>query len=362
MIGLACSLAAGWTHRGSSKFDVGSCAHTGSLRVGEAKNPGPRVRRVPRPEDLETRPVLGVASIALGERNWSAFMTWASSTSPQLDLWHVFTNVPVFLAHALRRYGNLQYQAGGALSNLRHLILAAQRKIPTFRPFAHVAWEMVQRWEKMEPVSHRVPVPEPMVISLAVMAWQFGWRRWACCTLITFYGIGRIGEVLAARRGHLVLPKDILEKEKKVAFLRLDSSKTSYRSGSKVQHLKITDDIVVKLLEKTYYSVPPEVFLYDGTPGIYRRRWDWLLQRLSVDKGLHLSPGGLRGGGAVAAYRRNVPLMEIMWLMRLQQISTLQSYLQEVAAATALTSISRSSRKLMRSLNKLYPMLVFSDG
>lgn len=362
MIGVGCSLAAGWRKQFVGKFNVGSCAHTGTLRVGEAANPGPRGRRMPRPEDLESRPVLGLASIALGERNWNAFMMWAADASPGLDLWKIFTTVPVFLAHAIRRYGNLQYQAGGSLSNLRHLVLAAQRKIPTFRPFAHISWEMVQRWEKMEPVCHRVPVPEPLVISLVVMAWNFGWRRWACCTLVTFYGIGRIGEVLAARRGHLILPKDILETKKNVAYLRLDSSKTSYRSGSKVQHLKVTDDIVVKLLEKTYYNVPPEVFLYDGTPGVYRRRWDWLLQRLSVSKELRLSPGGLRGGGAVTAYRRGQPLMEIMWSMRLQQISTLQSYLQEVAAATALTAVSKPSRKLMRSLNKLYPMLVFSDS
>ena len=108
--------------------------------------------------------------------------------------------------------------------------------------------------------------------------------------------------------------------------------------------------------------MPSEVFLYDGNAGVYRRRWDWLLQRLSVSKELRLSPGGLRGGGAVTAYRRGQPLMEIMWSMRLQQISTLQSYLQEVAAATALTAVSKPSRKLMRSLNKLYPMLVFSDS
>ena len=361
-IGVACSRAAGWSSNLRRKLSIGGCARASGARIGEAKNPGPRGRRVPRPEDLEDNPLQGAASIALGERNWNAFLMWAAATAPDLDLWHIFTAVPIFLAHALRRYGNLQYQAGGSLSNLRHLILAAQRKVPTFRPFAHVTWELVQRWEKMEPVSHRVPVPEPLVKALAVVAWNFGWRRWCCCTLLTFYGIGRIGEVLRTRRGHLVLPRDILEKRAGVAYLRLDSSKTSFRSGSRIQHLKITDEIVVKLLEKTYYSVPPEVLLYDGTPGIYRRRWDWLLRQLSVSGDLHLSPGGLRGGGAVAAYRRGVGITEIMWLMRLQQVTTLQSYLQEVAAATALTAMTQTSRSLIRSLNKLYPMLGFAGS
>jgi hypothetical protein len=78
------------------------------------------------------------------------------------DVAALFLKVPLLLAHSIRRYGDLDFCAGGSLLYYRHLILAALRKVPVLKPYVGIAWDLATRWEKAEPVQHRVPVPEPL--------------------------------------------------------------------------------------------------------------------------------------------------------------------------------------------------------
>ncbi len=51
-------------------------------------------------------------------------------------------------------------------------------------------------------------------------------------------------------------------------------------------------------------------------------------------------------------------IQEIMWKMRIRQQSTLEHYLQEVAAATSLRDASRQTRSMIEILNKLFDRLI----
>ena len=82
--------------------------------------------------------------------------------------------------------------------------------------------------------------------------------------------------------------------------------------------------------------------------GAYRTRWDRVLQVLQVPKSAGLTPGSLRGGGAVAAYRRGVPITELLWQMRLKHAVTLEHYLQEVAAVSVAAELPERTRTLVR--------------
>ena len=144
------------------KLNVAGCSKTCSLREGEAKNPGPRRFREPRNLSLEHMPQQLAASVALGDRCWNSFHNWAAESLHAHDLLQLFLEVPLFSAHAIRRYGDLQFSSGGALLYYlyRHLVLAAQRRVPNLRQFAHVWWELAGRWELAEPVKHRIaPYP-----------------------------------------------------------------------------------------------------------------------------------------------------------------------------------------------------------
>ena len=48
-------------------------------------------------------------------------------------------------------------------------------------------------------------------------------------------GIGRIGEVLSARRSDLLLPMDLFETERRAIFLRVSKPKTYRRGKGRVQ-------------------------------------------------------------------------------------------------------------------------------
>lgn len=110
----------------------------------------------------------------------------------------------------------------------------------------------------------------------------------------------------------------------------------------------------MKLLEKIYGGAVSDVLLFAGSPSVFRSRWNYLLKLLRVPNSCHLTPGGLRGGGAVESYRRGVHLGNIQWLMRLKSSQTLESYIQELAEVSALTNLPADVLYSVRCCSKLF--------
>ena len=205
---------------------------------------------------------------------------------------------------------------------------------------------------------HRQPLPKPLLLAMIFLAWTMGWRQWAGIAVICFYGVARVGEVIACLRQHLLLLSDLLEESTGAAFvLLLQRSKTSARNPAKIQHFKITDDFAVRLLELIYADLPLDRPLYFGSTSMFRRTWDFLLTSLGVPASLRVTPGGLRGGGAVAAYRASVPISEIQWRMR---IRNQEAYIQEVAAVSLLNLLTAESIRRIRISSKLASFLVYA--
>ena len=42
----------------------------------------------------------------------------------------------------------------------------------------NVAWDMVSRWEELQPVCHRAPMPEVLLKAMLGLAITLGWLRW----------------------------------------------------------------------------------------------------------------------------------------------------------------------------------------
>ncbi len=354
LIGYAAAVQIGWS---SKKLNIAGCCRGLSLRVGEASNPGPRGLRPPRGFSLEFVPVLTAGSLALGEKCWKEFTEWCGQFIAG-DLIGLFVAVPLFLVHAVRKYGDLEFMRGGSLLYYRHLVLAAQKRVPACKQFIHIAWELATRWEAVEPTTHRSPVPLAVVQSMVVVGWSLGWKRWCGVTLLAFFGIARIGEVLNCRRCDLLLPADLIDERNQAAFLLLRRSKTSFRQAAKVQHLKVTDPTAVRILEALYKDFSGETFLFHGSPNVYRRRWDVVLQYLGFGPNHKLTPGGLRAGGAIEEYRSGASIPDIQWRMRLKNVSTLEAYIQEVAALSVMTSLPSRCVKRVRAASKFFAHLV----
>jgi len=197
-------------------------------------------------------------------------------------------------------------------------------------------------------------MPLPIMKAMAVCAIQLGWVRWAGILILCFFGMARVGEVLQCVRDDLLLPSDLLSEYSGCAYLHLRKSKTSSRGIFRQQHLRIDDPVAVKLLERIYGNAVPGVHLFSGSPSVFRSRWNFLLKMLRIPESCHLTPGGLRGGGAVESYRKGLHLGNIQWLMRLQSSQTLQSYIQELAAVSALTNLPPDVLYSVRCCSKLF--------
>ena len=160
---------------------------------------------------------------------------------------------------------------------------------------------------------------------------------------------------LRCRREHLCLPVDLLEGS--AAFLRLEKPKTARRGRGRIQHLKITDTAALYAAELSLAGLLPWNSLFSGSPAAYRKCWISLLYSFEIPSDLALTPGGLRGGAAVAAYRKGIPITELLWRMRLLQLATLESYLQECAAQTVLPRLPPRSLRKVRAFAKYFDFL-----
>ena len=143
-----------------------------------------------------------------------------------------------------------------------------------------------------------------------------------------------------ARRRHLRLPDPRLPDSGSDAFLHIPFPKT--RRFARHQHARIDDPIVVEVLCAVFGGLGRTARLLDCTPRGFRKRWDFLCDRLAVPHGAPsgVTPAVLRGSGATHLYRCRVPIADIAWRGRWRQLRNLEYYLQEVAGTELMQDMS----------------------
>ena len=265
-VAAAACRSAGWCNN-RGKLQLGACARCGDGRIGEARNPGPRRGPRERQGDLEERPLQTATTLRYEDQLWEAFLGWCLSCLS--DPCRLFSLVPAFCAMALRAYGNWGYSRGKTISSFRHTIIAAQRRVIGVKPYLSMAWEMVSRWEAVEPPVHRCPTPEPLVKAMVFLAISWDMHKWAAVTLLAFYGLARIGEVLRCRRRDVLLPLDLLDDDLTAIYLNFRDSKTATRGRPKVQHTRVTDTWAIGLISSGLFLEFRRVsvqMLFSGLP------------------------------------------------------------------------------------------------
>lgn len=343
------------------KVDVAACAKVTHARIGEAANPGPR-RGVPdrAPEDLARAELLEPATIAVRHRMLTQFFDSFESNCGGACFVEWSARVPGLAVSALVAFGHHCFAASVPLHYYRQLLAHFQKIHLQLRPFMAIAWQLVTKWELLEPVQHRPPLPEPLLQAMTTLALAWKWDRWAAALLGCFYAICRIGEFLSARRKDVLTPHDLLC-EDEVIYVRILLPKTR-RRGASTQYATISEPSVVQFLVSVWQELQPNDLLYGGSPSAFRRRWDATLARIGVGPQHRLTPGSLRGGGAVACHRRGVPIADLLWRMRLQNVKTLSFYLQETSAMSILPALQPSVRQRVQLLRDLLPLFLAQRG
>ena len=260
----------------------------------------------------------------------------------------------------LEQFGYYLFESGQSLYLYRQILTFAQRRKPSVRLSLGSAWQIVSKWQSLEPTNHRTPLPLAIFRAMVATAIGLGWHRWAGIVVLAFEGITRPGEALRAVRSDLLLPRDLVFESDDTIFLQIRSPKGRRRGIGAVQHTKIIDRQVAQFLDYVYGSLAKDESLYPAAPSTFRRRWDHILTLLAIPKSVDLTPASVRAGGAVRAYRQNEDLVRLMWRMRLKQADTLQHYLQEVAAISLFGDLPQISQRKILAAGSLYSFLI--DG
>ena len=131
------------------------------------------------------------------------------------------------------------------------------------------------------------------------------------------------------------------------------------RGRGRLQHVSVRDAGLARLFDVVFGSLDSDTPLFPASPSSFRRRWNRLLQVvLDVPPHAGLIPGGLRGGGAVAAFQKGESIPGLLWPMRLKHMTTLESYLQEVTASTVVPQLSAECRSQVAAAAALFPSVL----
>ena len=200
---------------------------------------------------------------------------------------------------ALAQYGEHLYECGESIYKMRQLVTYVQRLAPVLKGKLTAAWNLISRWESLEPVVHRRPVPLKLFEAIVSVSIGWKWYRFAGCVIIAYFGCCRMGEVLRAKRKHLVLAADLGLASSSAAFLRIIGPKPGKRGLGKIQHVRIDNVSGCKYLQSLFGGFDGDEPLYPGASSSFRKRWDTCLNALMVPAGFALTPGGLRAGGTI---------------------------------------------------------------
>eukprot|EP00438_Fugacium_kawagutii_P031952 Skav201893 [mRNA] locus=scaffold550:821951:826546:+ [translate_table: standard] len=339
------------------KLDVNACARDCCRRIGEAINPGPKSRAAQRPDVwLGDVQLLEPATVALRGRIWKQFCSWFEQTVGDKDPLKWLETSPLLFVQLLVGFGHFCYAEGVSLATYRQLLAHCSKTYPQVKPVLGPAWETVSKWEMQEPIQHRPPIPEPVLLSMVTVALAWGWERWTAVTLASFYAVARLGEVLRVKRSEILTPSDLLQ-DGNIIYIRFALPKTR-RRGARVQYSTVEDSRIVPFLCKIWNKLKPQEPLYPASQGAYRTRWNAVLKALQISAQTNLTPGRLRGGGAVYQHRRGMPLTGLLWKMRLQHPQTLAFYLQETVAVSLLPSLPRLVRHRIQLLCEFFPHFI----
>jgi len=289
-------------------------------------------------------------------RSRKEFERWLASEGVESTL-DELASCPSLLDALLRAFGRALYGGDRPYSVYVYGITALQARFPTPRRSFPLSWDLALTWHHLEPTEHRTPVPVSVLRGVVSVALLWGWFRFAAVVSCVFFGVFRPGEVFCALRSSLVLPVDVPDSAVTVAYLGIPTPKTRRRGGGRQQYAAIHDALCVALLSAVFARVPLSSSLFGASSSSFRRRWDAALAALGVPRGT-FSPGGLRGGGAIAHFALHQDISLLMWQMRIQGQQTLSAYLQEVTVHTSLAALPALCRQRLRAASAWHDPLI----
>ena len=309
-----------------------ACARYGlrAARIGEAKRPGPRGRRHVRDHgaDLLDRPTVSNSEKQKRRKLVAELRKFAAERG--LELAALFEQGPRHVADALRHFGQWMYRHDRSLGDFRATINGVTDIRRDWNRSLTSAWDVVTAWEMHEPVEHHTPLPKMVFRALFAVAVLMSDAAFAVVLTAGFVGGLRPGEATGLHRRDIVLPADVGRRDGPV-YLIVQNPGKARRRGVRAQHATIDDPAVVRFLSWAVGDLP---VVEPSARGV-----------CTQVAGLHASEGGYtpascRAGCATELYQTTADLVRVQWQLRHKDLTTLESYVQELPLAMARAALT----------------------
>ena len=227
--------------------------------------------------------------------------------------------------------------------------------------FSSGAWDLAFVCFADEPHQHHPALPLSVMMAMVSLSLMWRWAYEVGVIVLAWSGIPRIEEVLFAKRGDLVLPRDAMPG---VAFVLLKISLPKTRGGSaKHQAASFDPPELVSLLSAIYGGLDRGASLWPLPAATLRKRFSCLLGAIGlpsrkVGSSRPFDLGSLRPGGVTHLWLQTedsgVVRRRGRWLShRVNEI-----YLQEVLVTTFAETLSPAVRQRIFSLAGHFDMVL----
>ena len=268
-----------------------------------------------------------------------------------------------FLARLLVQYGRELYYAGKPYGRFSETINGISARRPAFRRQLTQAWDLAFAWVADEPSVHHAPIPKAVLLALCGLALLWGWPSEAAIFMMSWSGLLRIGEALAAYRSDLVLPVDSVPGTE-FALLRIRQPKTR-GTGAKHQAARLDQEDLVQLLDAVYRDYPRDKKLWPFSGSTLRKRLNYLQGALglvscvgSQESKYPYELGSFRPGGATYYLQLFEDPEFVRRRGRWLSHKSMEIYLQEVATATFDHHLTEDAKFRIHQLAMHFPRIL----
>ena len=307
------------------------------------------------------RPVLQVTRTNR-EKLLEAFGLWLAKQGHDLQLILSKAYVdPEAVVSFLVAYGKELYASGRPYSHYAETINAVAAAKPTIRRLLTGAWDLAFSWIKEEPGEHHTACPFQVLLAMLSVSILWGWPLVAGAIALSWGAVCRIGEVLQAVRGDLVIPADVHFSNLAV-YLKVQEPKTRYKAA-RHQMSKLDYSDLVDLVSCVYGRVALGTKLWPFSPQLMRTRFKQLLTELGLgqstfrgEKALDL--GSLRAGGATHLLMVSEDAELVRRRGRWLAARTMDIYIQEIAATVYFPRLPENVKDKIMKLAMSFPALL----
>ena len=208
---------------------------------------------------------------------------------------------------------------------------------------------------------HHQAMPWQVLLAMVTTALFWGWPEVAGILALAWGGLGRIGEVFAARRADLVLPSDV---QGTVSYILMAVREPKTRNtAARHQALKLDHPQLMRVVELAFKRKGRRQYLWPLAAGTFRQRFGKISAALELHcfKDERIKPldlGSLRAGGATwllhATENGELVRRRGRWL----SARVMEIYIQEVSSVLFLSRLQDRASQRILEVMQLFPEML----